>query len=85
MSGSAANRRSSKPGGTCVRSCDSSGESGAWYFGGGLALALAIFGGVILLQIATQGLPPGDGHAETHPAVFPGVPAKPAPSTGGGH
>jgi hypothetical protein len=56
-----------------------------WYFGGGLALALAIFGGVILLQIATHGLAPGDGHAETHPTVFPGVPAKPAPSTGGGH
>jgi cytochrome c oxidase subunit 4 len=56
-----------------------------WYFGGGLALALTIFGGLILLQIATHGLPPGDGHYQTHPTEFPGVPAKPAPSTGGGH
>jgi cytochrome c oxidase subunit IV len=56
-----------------------------WYFGGGLALALTIFGGLFFLQIATHGVAPGDGHAETHPAVFPGAPAKPAPSTGGGH
>jgi cytochrome c oxidase subunit 4 len=56
-----------------------------WYFGGGLALALSIVGALILLQIATHGLPPGDGHAHTVPATFPGVPDRPAPSTGGGH
>lgn len=56
-----------------------------WYFGGGLALALSIFGGLILLQIATHGLAPGDGHATTHPTTFPGAPAAPAPSSGGGH
>ncbi len=56
-----------------------------WYFGGGLALALSIFGGLILLQIATHGLPPGDGNAHTFPSTFPGAPAAPAPSSGGGH
>jgi cytochrome c oxidase subunit 4 len=56
-----------------------------WYFGGGLALALTIVGALILLQIATHGLPPGDGHAETHPSTYPGVPARQAPSSGGGH
>ena len=56
-----------------------------WYFGGGRALALTIVGALILLQIATHGLPPGDGHAETHPSTFPGVPARQAPSSGGGH
>jgi cytochrome c oxidase subunit 4 len=56
-----------------------------WYFGGGLALALTIVGALILLQIATHGLPPGDGHAETHPSTYPAVPARQAPSSGGGH
>jgi hypothetical protein len=44
-----------------------------WYFGGGLALALSIFGGLILLQIATHGLPPGDGNVVTHPETYPAV------------
>ena len=56
-----------------------------WYFGGGLGLALSIVLALIVLQIATHGLPPGDGNAHTHPATYPGVPAKPAPSSGGGH
>jgi cytochrome c oxidase subunit 4 len=57
-----------------------------WYFGGGLALALAIFSGVFLLQIATHGVAPGNGNAHTHPAVFPGVTAPPAQSSpAGGH
>ena len=58
-----------------------------WFFGGGLALALTIFGGLILLQIATHGLPPGDGNAHTFPARFPDPPGKvaPAPGGGGGH
>ena len=56
-----------------------------WYFGGGLALALSIVLALIVLQIATHGLPPGDGHAHTIPAEFPGVPSQPAPSSGGGH
>src|SRR5215210_1424712 len=53
-----------------------------WYFGGGLALALSIVGALMLLQIATHGLPPGDGNAHTHPANFPAPPGKVAPSTG---
>jgi cytochrome c oxidase subunit 4 len=56
-----------------------------WYFGGGLALALSIVGALILLQIATHGLPPGDGNAHTIPSTFPGAPSQPAPSSGGGH
>ena len=56
-----------------------------WYFGGGLALALSIVGALILLQIATHGLPPGDGNAHTYPATFPGMPARQAPAPGGGH
>jgi cytochrome c oxidase subunit IV len=56
-----------------------------WYFGGGLALALTIVLSLIVLQIATHGLSPGDGNAHTYPAVFPGAPAPPAPSSGGGH
>jgi cytochrome c oxidase subunit IV len=57
-----------------------------WYFGGGLVLALAIFGGLFYLQVATHGFAPGDGHATTHPAVYPGAaPAAPKPSGGGGH
>lgn len=56
-----------------------------WYFGGGLALALSIFGGLILLQIATHGLPPGDGNARTYPATIPGAPGREAPSPGAGH
>lgn len=61
-------------------------SSYTWYFGGGLALALSIFGGLVLLQIATHGLPPGDGHATTHPSTYPGAaPAAPNPAGGGGH
>jgi cytochrome c oxidase subunit 4 len=57
-----------------------------WYFGGGLALALAIFSGLFLLQIATHGVAPGNGNAHTHPAVYPGVTAPPAQSApAGGH
>ena len=57
-----------------------------WYFGGGLALALSIVAAWILLQIATHGLAPGDGHAHTLPTEFPGAaPAAPKPSGGGGH
>lgn len=56
-----------------------------WYFGGGLALALSIVGALIILQIATHGLPPGDGNAHTYPSTFPGAPARQAPSSGGGH
>ena len=56
-----------------------------WYFGGGLALALTMVVALIVLQIATHGLPPGDGHAHTIPSTFPGVPDRPAPSSGGGH
>jgi cytochrome c oxidase subunit 4 len=56
-----------------------------WYFGGGLALALTIVLSLIVLQIATHGLAPGDGNAHTHPAEFPGAPAPSAPSSGGGH
>jgi heme/copper-type cytochrome/quinol oxidase subunit 4 len=54
-----------------------------WYFGGGLALALSIFGGLILLQIATHGLPPGNGNAHTHPEVYPGATTSAPPA--GGH
>jgi cytochrome c oxidase subunit IV len=56
-----------------------------WYFGGGLMLALTIVMALIVLQIATHGLPPGDGNAHTHPSTFPGVWNKAAPSSGGGH
>lgn len=56
-----------------------------WYFGGGLMLALSIVLALIVLQIATHGLPPGDGNAHTIPSTFPGVQSAPAPSTGGGH
>jgi cytochrome c oxidase subunit 4 len=60
-------------------------RSFTWFFGGGLALALTIFSGLVVLQIATHGLPPGNGNATTHPAVYPGA----APSTeskpAGGH
>jgi cytochrome c oxidase subunit 4 len=59
-------------------------SSFTWYFGGGLALALTMVGALIVLQIATHGLPPGDGNAHTYPAVYPGVPSAPQPSTGGG-
>ena len=55
-----------------------------WYFGGGLALALVMVGALVVLQIATHGLPPGDGNAHTYPSTFPGVPSRPAPSSGGG-
>jgi heme/copper-type cytochrome/quinol oxidase subunit 4 len=61
-------------------------QSFTWFFGGGLALALSIFSGLVLLQIATHGLPPGNGNAHTHPAEWPGVTT--APSTAkpsGGH
>jgi cytochrome c oxidase subunit 4 len=45
----------------------------SWYFGGGLALALIMVMSLIVLQIATHGVPPGDGHAVTHPSTYPGV------------
>lgn len=41
-----------------------------WYFGGGLALALATFGGLMLLQIATHGLPPGNGNVKVYPETL---------------
>jgi cytochrome c oxidase subunit 4 len=50
-----------------------------YYFGGGLALAMTIVLSLILLQIATHGLPPGDGHGFGQPA-----PAAPPATTGGG-
>jgi cytochrome c oxidase subunit 4 len=55
----------------------------AWYFGGGLLLALAIFSGLVMLQIATHGPAPGDGNAH----VFPPNIAAPAsaPKPAGGH
>jgi len=57
-----------------------------WYFGGGLGLALVIVLSLIVLQIATHGLPPGNGNAHTHPAVYPGVTAPPAHAApAGGH
>jgi cytochrome c oxidase subunit 4 len=57
-------------------------QSFTWYFGGGLVLALSIFGGLILLQIATHGLPPGNGNAVTHPAVYPGATTSAPPAEG---
>lgn len=58
-------------------------SSFTWYFVGGLGLAIATFSGLLLLQIATHGTPPGDGNAQVFPAnLAPAVPvAKPA----GGH
>jgi cytochrome c oxidase subunit 4 len=41
-----------------------------WYFGGGLALALATFGGVMVLAIATHGLPPGNGNFKVYPETL---------------
>lgn len=54
-----------------------------WFFGGGLALALTLAGSVVILHIATQGLPPGDGHATVQGA--PMAPSAPAAKPGGGH
>jgi cytochrome c oxidase subunit 4 len=54
-----------------------------WYFAGGLVLALAIFSGVVLMQIGTHGLSPGDGNARVHPANLAPAAAPAAPA--GGH
>lgn len=55
----------------------------SWYFGGGIALALAIFAGLVVLQIATHGPAPGDGNAQVFP---PGIAAPAtAPAPAGGH
>jgi cytochrome c oxidase subunit 4 len=57
-----------------------------WYFGGGLALAMSIVLALIVLQIATHGLPPGDGHAEVYPSTLQSAPASaPAEKPAGGH
>jgi cytochrome c oxidase subunit 4 len=53
----------------------------AWYFGGGLALALTMSMSVVVLQIATHGLPQGDGH--THIEGAPPAQTAPANQTGG--
>ena len=54
-----------------------------WYFGGGIVLALAIFSGLVMLQIATHGPAPGDGNAHVFPPSI-AVPAS-APKPAGGH
>jgi cytochrome c oxidase subunit 4 len=55
----------------------------SWYFGGGIVLALAIFSGLVMLQIATHGLPPGDGNAHVFPPGLAAPATAPAPA--GGH
>lgn len=55
-----------------------------WYFGGGIVLAFAIFSGLVMLQIATNGPAPGDGNAHTFPAYL-AAPATGAPKPAGGH
>lgn len=54
-----------------------------WYFGGGLALALSIATAVVLMQIGTHGLPPGDGNAHVYPPSMAAPGSAPQPA--GGH
>jgi len=60
-------------------------QSFTWYFGGGLVLALSIFGGLILLQIATHGLPPGNGNAQVHPPSLLNNAGSSTTAPAGGH
>jgi cytochrome c oxidase subunit 4 len=48
-----------------------------YYFGGGLALALVMVLSLIVLQIATHGLPPGNGNVVTHPEKYFWAPENP--------
>ncbi len=57
-------------------------SSFTWYFAGGLGLAIAIFSGLVLLQIATHGMPPGDGNAHVFP---PNLAPASAPAQPAGH
>ena len=55
-----------------------------WYFAGGIVLALAIFSGLVVLQIATHGPAPGDGNAQVFPpSIAPASSGAPKPA--GGH
>jgi len=60
-----------------------------WYFGGGLALALATFGGLMILQIATHGLAPGNGNVHVYPPSMltnpPTTSTNPGVAPAGGH
>ncbi|MGE3270309.1 MAG: cytochrome C oxidase subunit IV family protein [Chloroflexota bacterium] len=56
-----------------------------WYFGGGLGLALTMASALVLLQIATHGLPPGDGNAHVYPPGIAAPGSAPAAPAGGGH
>ncbi|MCC7369014.1 MAG: cytochrome C oxidase subunit IV family protein [Chloroflexi bacterium] len=58
-------------------------KSFTWYFGGGLAVAIALVMALIALQIATHGHPPGDGNARVFPSGIAAPASAPAPS--GGH